>query len=148
MNNTEYIFCSVVFNEKGKPYYYLTSDDSIEVGDYVEVLGMHFPSIAKVVKIEKFSKNTAPYDVEKVKTITKLIKKHNTPLSTEQSLYTTISTENNPEEDLETDGLFDCLDGIICEVQPTLTEEQISHFEKKQQYNFTRTISGNAFKGR
>ena len=38
MNNTEYIFCSVIFGEKGKPYYYLTIDDSIEVGDYVEVL--------------------------------------------------------------------------------------------------------------
>ena len=130
MNNTEYIFCSVIFGEKGKPYYYLTIDDSIEVGDYVEVLGMHFPSVAKVVKIEKFSKNNAPYDVEKVKSITKLLKKHNAPLSTEQSLYTVISTEHNPDEDLETDGLFDCLDEIICEVQPTLTEEQIAYFEK------------------
>ena len=130
MNNTEYIFCSVIFGEKGKLYYYLTIDDSIEVGDYVEVLGMHFPSVVRVVKIEKFSKNNAPYDVEKMKSITKLIKKHNTPLSTEKSLYTDISTENNPNEDIKTDRLFECLDEIICEVKPTLTEEQISYFEQ------------------
>ena len=41
-----------------------------------------------------------------------------------------ISTENNPDEDIKTDRLFECLDEIICEVQPTLTEEQISYFEQ------------------
>ncbi len=130
MNNTEYIFCSVVFSEKGKPYYYLTQDESIEVGDYVEVLGMHFPSVVKVVKIEKFTRDNAPYDVEKVKSVIKIIKKHNAPLSTEKSLYADIPTENNPDEDLETEGLFDCLDEVTCEVQQTLTEEQIAYFEQ------------------
>lgn len=33
----EYIFCSVIFKKCGKRYYYLTDDDSIEIGDFVIV---------------------------------------------------------------------------------------------------------------
>lgn len=34
---TDYIYCSVVFEEGQKSYYYLTGDDSIEIGDFVLV---------------------------------------------------------------------------------------------------------------
>lgn len=34
---SEYIFCSVTFDEGYKSYYYLTEDDSIEIGDFMLV---------------------------------------------------------------------------------------------------------------
>ena len=34
---SEYIFCSVIFDKGCKSYYYLTDDDSIEIGDFVLV---------------------------------------------------------------------------------------------------------------
>lgn len=49
----DYIFCSVTFDEGYKSYYYLTDDDSIEVGDYVLVPAGkdNHTAIVEVVKI-------------------------------------------------------------------------------------------------
>lgn len=68
---TDYIFCSVVFGEGQKSYYYLSEDDSIKIGDFVLVPAGKddHEAIVEVVDIEYFSLNDAPLPVEKTKHI-------------------------------------------------------------------------------
>ena len=70
---SEYIFCSVKFKEGYKSYYYLTDDDEIELGDFVLVPAGkdNHEEVVKVVKIEYYTKENAPLDVEKTKRIIK-----------------------------------------------------------------------------
>lgn len=69
--NTDYIFCSIVFDEGPKSYYYLTEDDSIEVGDFVLVPAGkdNHEATVKVVDIEYFAEGATPLPVEKTKQI-------------------------------------------------------------------------------
>lgn len=68
---SEYIFCSVTFDEGYKSYYYLTEDDSIEVGDFVLVPAGkdNHEAVVEVVNIEYFSKENVPFPIEKTKRI-------------------------------------------------------------------------------
>ena len=68
---SDYIFCSVVFDEGYKTYYYLTDDDSIEIGDFVLVPAGkdNHEVIVEVVNIEYFSEENVPLPVEKTKKI-------------------------------------------------------------------------------
>lgn len=68
---TDYIYCSVVFDEGQKSYYYLTDDDSIEIGDFVLVpVGKdNHEAVVEVVNIEYFSVENVPLPVEKTKRI-------------------------------------------------------------------------------
>lgn len=70
-SKSEYIFCSVTFDEGSKNYYYLTDDDSIEIGDLVLVPAGkdNHAAIVEVVKIEYFSEENAPLPIEKTKQI-------------------------------------------------------------------------------
>ncbi len=72
---SEHIFCSVAFEEGGKSYYYLTEDDSIEVGDLVLVpTGTnHRETVAEVVNIEYFCEEAVPFPIEQTK---RIIRKH------------------------------------------------------------------------
>lgn len=72
---SEYIFCSITFDEGYKSYYYLTDDDSIEVGDFVLVPAGkdNHEAIVEVVNIEYFSEENAPLPIGKTKYI---IRKH------------------------------------------------------------------------
>ncbi len=67
----EYIFCSVIFSEYGKTYYYITDDDDLKTGDpvLVPVGEENLLKPAEIVKIEYFDKSNAPYPMEKVKKI-------------------------------------------------------------------------------
>lgn len=67
----DYIFLSVKFGDYGKPYYYLTDDDAIQVGDQVEVpVGSDGTErIVCVSKKEYFSEDKLPMPIEKVKSI-------------------------------------------------------------------------------
>ena len=67
----DYIFCSVVFADYGKSYYYISEDDSLDIGDIVLVpVGEETEfKPARVVNIEYFDKADAPYPLEKVKKI-------------------------------------------------------------------------------
>ena len=67
----DYIFLSVKFGDYGKPYYYLTNDDTIQVGDQVEVpVGSDGTErIVRVSKKEYFSEDKLPMPTEKVKSI-------------------------------------------------------------------------------
>lgn len=69
--NKEHIFCSVKFDGGGKSYYYITDDDSIEVGDYVVVPAGKddHHAVVEVVGIEYFTENDVPLPVEKTKKI-------------------------------------------------------------------------------
>lgn len=68
---SDLIYCSVTFEEDGKSYYYLTEDDSIEIGDLVIVpAGVDDnEAVVEVVDIEYFSKENVPFPLEKTKHI-------------------------------------------------------------------------------
>lgn len=68
---TDYIYCSVVFEEGQKSYYYLTEDDSIKIGDFVLVpVGKdNREVVVEVVNIEYFSEDNVPLPIEKTKRI-------------------------------------------------------------------------------
>ena len=70
-HKNDYIFCSVTFDEGYKSYYYITDDDSIEVGDSVLVPAGkdNHTAIVEVVNIEYFSEKDTPLPVEKTKHI-------------------------------------------------------------------------------
>lgn len=65
------IFCSVTFDEGYKSYYYISDDDSIEVGDLVLVPAGkdNHTTIVEVINVEYFSKDNTPLPVEKTKHI-------------------------------------------------------------------------------
>ena len=67
----EYNYCSVVFSDGSKSYYYRTEDLSIDIGDKVKVgVGNdNIETVAKVVKIECFTEENLPLALEKTKTI-------------------------------------------------------------------------------
>lgn len=68
---SDYIFCSVIFGAGDKEYYYLTEDDSIEIGDRVLVPAGNdnHEVIVEVVNIEYFRKENVPLPIEKTKRI-------------------------------------------------------------------------------
>lgn len=68
---SEYIFCSVTFDDGYKSYYYLTDDDSIEIGDFVLVPAGkdNHEAVVEVVNIEYFSEGNVPLPIEKTKRI-------------------------------------------------------------------------------
>lgn len=67
----DYIFCSVTFDEGYKSYYYLTDDDSIEVGNVVVVPAGkdNHEAVVEVVNIEYFNEENVPLPIEKTKRI-------------------------------------------------------------------------------
>ena len=70
-DNDEYVFCSVVFYEGGKAYYYLSEDGDVHCGDYVTVhVGRNDEEkTGKVVKTEIFKGCNAPVPVDNLKYI-------------------------------------------------------------------------------
>jgi hypothetical protein len=72
---SDYIYCSVTFDEGYNIYYYLTDDESIEVGDLVLVpAGIHNREVVvEVVDIEYFSEENVPLPLEKTKRIIRKI---------------------------------------------------------------------------
>lgn len=68
---SDYIFLSVRFGDYGKTYYYLTDDDSIDVGDQVVVpVGYNGTErIVEVVKKEYFAPDNVPMSIDTVKSI-------------------------------------------------------------------------------
>lgn len=68
---SEYIFCKVTFEDGYRKYYYLTDDESIQIGDLVMVpVGEdNHQSLVEVVDIDFFTKENAPFPIEKTKYI-------------------------------------------------------------------------------
>ena len=67
----ELIYCSVVFDNGLKTYYYRTEDDSLDAGDDVVVPAGsdNHLSIVKIVKVEYFAPADVPFPIEKTKVI-------------------------------------------------------------------------------
>lgn len=68
---TDYIYCSVEFDEGYKSYYYIADEDNISVGDYVIVpVGKdNHHSAAEVVKVEYFAEKDVPLPLNRTKHI-------------------------------------------------------------------------------
>ena len=69
--NSDYIFCSAEFEDGGKSYYYLTDDDTLQIGDlvFVPVGKDGRTAIVEIVNIEYFSEDEVPLPLNKVKRI-------------------------------------------------------------------------------
>lgn len=69
--NSDYIFCSAEFEDGGKSYYYLTDDDTLQIGDlvFVPVGKDGRMAIVEIVDIEYFSEDEVPLPLDKVKRI-------------------------------------------------------------------------------
>ena len=72
---SDYIYCSVSFRGGYKTYYYITDDDSIEVGDLVIVPAGrdNHETVVEVEEIEYFSEEDVPLPIEKTKRIIRKI---------------------------------------------------------------------------
>ena len=72
---SDYIFCDVEFDPGGKTYCYLADDDSYEVGDTVLVPAGHdnHEALVRIVDKNYYSKENAPFPVDKAKWIIKRI---------------------------------------------------------------------------
>lgn len=72
---SDYIFCDVEFEPGGKTYCYLVEDDSYEVGDTVLVPAGpdNHEALVRIVDKNYYSKEDAPFPVEKAKWIIKRI---------------------------------------------------------------------------
>lgn len=68
---SDYIFCSVEFDEGSKSYYYLTEEDTLAIGDFVFVpVGKDgHTAIVEIVNIEFFQEDKVPFPLDKVKRI-------------------------------------------------------------------------------
>lgn len=68
---TDHIFCSVIFESPYKSYYYLTDDDSIDIGDFVVVPAGKddHEAVVEVIDVEYFNEADAPFPVDKTKKI-------------------------------------------------------------------------------
>ncbi len=73
--STDYIFCDVEFESGGKTYCYLADDDTYEVGDTVLVPAGHdnHEALVRIVDKNYYSKEEAPFPIEKAKWIIKRI---------------------------------------------------------------------------
>lgn len=72
----EYIYCSIIFEENARSYYYVTDDDSIRIGDYVLVpIGHDNKEVEGVVEnITYHYRGSVPYPYESCKHIIKKLK--------------------------------------------------------------------------
>lgn len=125
----DYIFLSVRFGEYGKTYYYLTEDDTIQVGDQVVVpVGSEGKErIVEVAKKEYYSSDRVPMPIEKVKSIVgKFIRPEENDKG-EMMIYCPMC-----ECEISADICYDILyDPLVKEVPGIITEEKM-----KKRYEF------------
>lgn len=111
----DYIFLSVKFGDYGKPYYYLTDDDSIQIGEQV-VVPIGDEGAERIVRVSKkqyFQADNVPMSLKKVKSI---IGRFTRP--EEGMLYCPMCKCEISEDDcydLLYDPLINSIDGIITE---------------------------------
>ena len=67
----EFMVCSVQFRKESPTYYYLSTDDSLNVGDIVEVQcsGTELTNTGMIKRIELFTRDCSPVDIEKAQWI-------------------------------------------------------------------------------
>ena len=132
----DYIFLSVRFGEYGKTYYYLTEDDTIQVGDQVVVpVGSEGKErIVEVAKKEYYSSDRVPMPIEKVKSIVgKFIRPEENDKG-EMMIYCPMC-----ECEISADTCYDILyDPLVKEVPGIITEEKM-----KERYEFCSSCKYN-----
>ncbi|MDO5562636.1 MAG: hypothetical protein Q4F74_03390 [Synergistaceae bacterium] len=71
ISKDKYIYCSVVFNDRSKSYYYRTNDETLKVGDIVEVpVGLDGRTgEARIVEIGRYAEENVPHPIAKTKII-------------------------------------------------------------------------------
>ncbi len=115
----EMIYCSVAFEGSKKPYYYLTHDPSLDLGDEVEVpVGQeNHLKIGHIVKIECFRPAEAPFPVDQIKEIAgkTLIKKAIQNFKSDQTTQNLITLMN---------ALTDSLVWVPCNVKWGESDQQ------------------------
>lgn len=88
---TDYIFCSVEFDEGSKSYYYLSEDDMLSIGDlvFVPVGKDGRTAIVEIVNIEYFPEDKVPFPLDKVKRILRKCTNEDfdTPVQEEPLIY-------------------------------------------------------------
>lgn len=125
----DYIFLSVRFGEYGKTYYYLTEDDTIQVGDQVVVpVGSEGKErIVEVAKKEYYSSDRVPMPIEKVKSIVEKFIRPEENDKGEMMIYCPMC-----ECEISADICYDILyDPLVKEVPGIITEEKM-----KKRYEF------------
>ena len=125
----DYIFLSVRFGEYGKTYYYLTEDDTIQVGDQVVVpVGSEGKErIVEVAKKEYYSSDRVPMPIEKVKSIVEKFIRPEESDKGEMMIYCPMC-----ECEISADTCYDILyDPLVKEVPGIITEEKM-----KERYEF------------
>lgn len=125
----DYIFLSVRFGEYGKTYYYLTKDDTIQVGDQVVVpVGSEGKErIVEVAKKEYYSSDRVPMPIEKVKSIVEKFIRPEENDKGEMMIYCPMC-----ECEISADICYDILyDPLVKEVPGIITEEKM-----KKRYEF------------
>ena len=67
----QYIYLSCIFEENGKPYFYRTEDDTIDINDFllVEAGEDDHKAIVKVVGVEYYDKNNVPLPINKTRSV-------------------------------------------------------------------------------
>lgn len=130
MENLDYILCTVEFTDDGTTNKYISPDETVEAGDYVEIAGTRALWVAKVLETEKCDYSDYLNYSDQKSRIVRILKKHNAEKSTEKSVYGEIPAENNPDEDINTSGLFKCLLRRVWLGKRKLTEKKIANFEK------------------
>lgn len=68
---SDYLYCSVQFEDSYKHYYYISDDKSVQVGDFVIVPAgpENIPTIVRIVRLYYCDEKHAPYPPEKTKHI-------------------------------------------------------------------------------
>ena len=125
----DYIFLSVRFGEYGKTYYYLTEDDTVQVGDQVVVpVGSEGKKrIVEVAKKEYYSSDRVPMPIEKVKSIVGKFIRPKENDKGEMMIYCPMC-----ECEISADTCYDILyDPLVKEVPGIITEEKM-----KERYEF------------
>ena len=119
----DYIFLSVRFGDYGKTYYYLTEDDSIEIGDQVVVpVGSDGTErIVEVVKKKYFSVNDVPMPIEKVKYVVGKFQQPEANAEGKRMIYCPMC-----EKEIDADDCYDLLyDPLIDEIPGVITGDEL-----------------------
>ena len=115
----DYMYCSVEFEEGYKTYYYISDDDTIEVGDHVVVPAGkdNHHAIVEIVEIEYFPEADVPLPLEKTKHIIRKCTKEDFETADsqedeEQRVFCPIANREIPVIDCIEIG--DVANGFVC----------------------------------
>ena len=86
--DNDIIYCSVEFKDGCKSYYYISDDDSIQMGDFVIVPASkdNHEAVVEVVKKEYFAEGNVPLQMKKTKHIIRKCTEDDFDLPSDESI--------------------------------------------------------------